>query len=233
MLVNDLQISKRKQLMFWTLSLLLFILFSTDHLVYSWRDNQKRRAFTKPFLLVFLVLYYLACARQIYIPLILALLTSWLGDVLLIPKGHKWFTAGGIAFMLSHLFFILVYLQKIELSQQPWQIIIPVAMLYYGIALKIIYSLKGNTPKMMLFPMYFYLLCNSTMNIFALMQLCSDRSIGALTAYIGAVLFYISDCTLFLVRYHPNKELVFKKHFTVMITYLLGEFLITYGILLI
>ena len=80
--------------------------------------------------------------------------------------------------------------------------------------------------------MYFYLLCNSTMNIFALMQLFSSRNAGALTAYIGAVLFYISDCTLFLVRYHENKELIFRKHFTVMLTYLLGEFLITYGILM-
>ena len=134
--------------------------------------------------------------------------------------------------MFSHFFFILVYLNRIDLSHQPWMLIVPLALLYYGIALKIIFSLKENTPKAMLFPMYFYLLCNSTMNIFALMQLCSSRSAGALTAYIGALLFYISDCTLFLVRYHANKELIFRKHFTVMLTYLIGEFLITYGILM-
>ena len=213
--------------------MILFFLFSVLHLVFSWQDNRKYRAFTKPFLLIFLLLYYLSAEELICIPLVLALLTSWLGDVLLIPKGHKWFAAGGISFMFSHFFFVLVYLRKIDLAHQPWLLIIPVALLYYGIALKIIFSLKNNTPKAMIFPMYFYLLCNSTMNIFALMQLCSSRSSGALTAYIGAVLFYISDCTLFLVRYHENKELIFKKHFTVMLTYLLGEFLITYGIILI
>ena len=215
-----------------TLFLILFILFSVLHLIASWQDNRSMRACTKPFLLIFLLLYYLFSAAKIRLPLALALLTSWAGDVLLIPKGHKWFATGGIAFMFSHFFFILVYLNRIDLSHQPWLLIVPLALLYYGIALKIIFSLKENTPKAMLFPMYFYLLCNSTMNIFALMQLCSSRSAGALTAYIGALLFYISDCTLFLVRYHANKELIFRKHFTVMLTYLIGEFLITYGILM-
>ena len=212
--------------------LILFILFSVLHLIASWKDDRRYRAITKPFLLIFLLLYYLTADTQPYILLALALVTSWLGDVLLIRKGHKWFAAGGISFMFSHFFFILVYLRKIQLTNQPWLLIIPVALLYYGIALKIIISLRHNTPKAMLFPMYFYLLCNSTMNVFALMQLCSSRNTAALTAFIGAVLFYISDCTLFLVRYHPNSELIFKKHFTVMFTYLFGEFLITYGVLI-
>ncbi|MBR4452299.1 MAG: hypothetical protein IKS39_10720 [Clostridia bacterium] len=42
----------------------------------------------------------------------------------------------------------------------------------------------------------------------------------------------MSDCTLFLVRYYRNPEIVFKKHFTVMLTYVVGEFLITQGVLM-
>jgi hypothetical protein len=37
---------------------------------------------------------------------------------------------------------------------------------------------------------------------------------------------------LFLVRYHRQTGIVYKKHFTVMLTYLLSEFLIVSGILL-
>jgi uncharacterized membrane protein YhhN len=55
---------------------------------------------------------------------------------------------------------------------------------------------------------------------------------GSLVAYAGAVLFFASDCTLFLVRYFRNPDVIFKKHFTVMLTYLAGEFLITLGILM-
>lgn len=212
--------------------LILFFLFSVIHLYHSWKDDSKHRAYTKPFLLIFLLLYYLTSSQNLTIPLIIALFTSWLGDVLLIPKGHKWFAMGGISFMLCHFFFILVYINRIELSRVSWLVVIPVAILYFGIALKIIFSIRDNTPKIMVFPMYFYLIANSTMNVFALMQLFSVRSAGAATAFIGAVLFYISDCTLFLVRYHKNKDLIFKKHFTVMLTYLAGEFLITLGVLM-
>ena len=74
--------------------------------------------------------------------------------------------------------------------------------------------------------MIFYLVMNSTMNVFALIQLMSLRSVGAIVAYVGAVSFFISDCTLYLVRYHSNKDLIFKRHFTVMLTYRLVEALI-------
>ena len=94
------------------------------------------------------------------------------------------------------------------------------------------HAVRENTPKKMMVPMFAYLIINSTMNIFALMQFISGGGVGAAVAYLGAVLFFISDCSLFLVRYHKNRELVFKRHFTVMLTYLLGEFLITQGLLL-
>lgn len=216
-----------KQMIF----LFLYLLMSVWHLYFSWKDDAKGRAFTKPFLLLLLIFFYLFSKTTTNHYLLLALITSWLGDVLLIGKGHKWFTLGGISFMFCHFFFILVYLQRIRFSV-TYLLLLIVAILYYGIALWIIHSVKDNTPKKMLLPMYFYLICNSTMNIFALMQVLSLRNSGALVAYLGALLFYISDCTLFLVRYHRNKDLIFKKHFTVMLTYLSGEMLITVGILM-
>ena len=209
----------------------LYLLFSAVHLYHSWKDDPKRKI-TKPFLLIFLILYYVFSPDRINIPLLLALFTSWLGDFLLIPKGNKWFICGGISFIFCHLFFIAVYYVRISFTGIPWLLVIPAAILYFGIGLKIILSIKDNTPKAMLPLMYFYLLCNSTMNVFSLMQLITLKSKGALTAFIGALLFYFSDCVLFLVRYHKNRDLIFKKHFTVMLAYLLGELMITVGILM-
>lgn len=215
------------------LILVLLFLVTCRHLYDSWRDDAKKRAYTKPFPLLLIMLYYVLSTKNISIPLILALFTSWLGDVLLIPKGHKWFTMGGISFMLSHLFFVLVYLKNIQFSKIPWGWAIPIWLIYHMISMYIMYRVKDNTPKMMVFPMYFYLLCNSTMNVFALLQHLSLQSNGSLVALIGAILFFVSDCTLFIVRYSKNPNLVFKKHFTVMLTYILGEFLITLGMLMI
>ena len=81
------------------LFLFLFVVFSAIHLKDSWKDDAGKRAKTKPFLLLFLALYYLCATDKINIFLLLALVTSWLGDVLLIGKGHKWFAYGGISFI--------------------------------------------------------------------------------------------------------------------------------------
>ena len=213
--------------------LILLIIFTVKHLIDSWNDDAKKRALTKPFPLICILLFYLTTTKNVYMPLVIALFASWLGDVLLIPKGHKWFTLGGIAFMISHFFFILVYLRNIQFSQIPWGWAILIWLIYHMISMYIMYKVKDNTPKIMVFPMYFYLLCNSTMNAFALLQHFSIQSSGSLVALIGAILFFVSDCTLFLVRYSKHPNIVFKKHFTVMLTYIVGEFLITLGMLMI
>ena len=48
--------------------------------------------------------------------------------------------------------------------------------------------------------------------------------------FIGAVLFFASDSTLFFVRF--KKDGLLKTHFLVMLTYILGEFLIVEGFIL-
>ena len=213
--------------------LILFFVFSGIHLFDSWKDDAAARKKTKPFLLIFLILFYVTAAQRhggIEYHLLLALVTSWLGDVLLMPKGHHWFALGGVSFGASHVFFILVYAANIVFESMNWWIVIPVALLYFAVVFAVIFAVQPTTPKIMVGPMYIYLLANATMNSFALMQLITHRSAGAVVAYIGALLFFISDCTLFLVRYYKkNEDLIFHKHFTVMLTYLFGELLIVVG----
>ena len=214
-----------------TASLILFAAYSIIHLYHSYHDDAEKRARTKPYLLLLLLLYYILAARDLDYYLVMALFFSWLGDLLLIPKGHNWFIYGGISFILSHIFFILTYLHNIDLKTAPLMLVIPAAVLYYGISFVIIHLIRPTTPKKMLPLMYFYMLCNSTMNLFALIQLWQNRSSGALIAFLGALLFFASDCCLFLVRYYKKPEVVFRKHFLVMLLYLLGEFLIVLGVL--
>lgn len=214
------------------LFLVLYIILSIIHLKDSYFDDSYKRKKTKPFLLLALILFYLASTKDISYTLLLALLTSWLGDVLLIPKGHKWFALGGISFLFCHLFFILVYQTRITFTNIDWFVVVPIAIVYFFISIQIIIKVKPTTPSNMLIPMQLYLFANSTMNIFALIQLLSNRDLPSLIAYIGAILFFFSDCTLFLVRYYKNPNIVYKKHFTVMFSYLLGELLITIGILM-
>ncbi len=210
----------------------LLAVVSIVHLIDSYKDDAARRAKTKGFLLPLILLYYISSTDSYSWVLIAALITSWLGDILLIPKGSKWFISGGISFLVSHILFIFTYIPFIVFADVKLYIVIPAAVVYITVAGIIIKNILPNTPKMMIGPMFAYLIANSTMNVFALMLLISVPCVGSAIAYTGAVLFFISDCTLFLVRYHKNKDIVFKRHFTVMLTYILGELLITQGIIL-
>ncbi|MBR0122158.1 MAG: lysoplasmalogenase [Clostridia bacterium] len=212
--------------------LFLLAVSSVLHLYGSWVEKNKVRSVTKPLLLVFIVLYYVTYGARILPLLVAALVASWLGDVLLIPKGNAWFTAGGIAFMLAHFLFIAVYVPQVDFAKVNWLITVPAAVVYYGVSAVIIHLLTPTTPEKMRAPMYIYLLANSTMNVFALMQLISNPCAGSAVAYTGAALFFVSDCTLFLVRYYKKPDVVFKRHFTVMLTYILGEFMITQGMIM-
>ena len=154
------------------LFLILYIVISCIHLYHSWMDDTKRRPYTKPVLLL-LMAYYAVAADQISWILMLALFTSWLGDVLLIPKGHKWFMIGGTAFLISHFLFMASYIPHVQWNAVPWLIIVAAAAVYFGISFCIIKAIRPTTPAKMVWPMARYLIINSSMNLFALMRLLS------------------------------------------------------------
>ena len=213
------------------LFLALFVFFSVVHLIDCFCDNGKSPK-TKPFLVPLILCWYLFSVQAPSWLLIAALFTSWLGDVLLMPSGTKFFLSGGIAFAVSHVFFILVYSGNVDFAAVKPLIVIPAALVYAALIAWTFYMLRRYLDPFMKFGMPFYLLINAAMNLFALMQLISRPCLGSAIAYVGAILFLISDVVLFLSRYHENKNLVPKRHFVIMFTYILAEFLITQGMLL-
>ena len=212
-----------------TVFLIVFIVSTAIHLVASVRKDTRMRNITKPFLLLSLLGFYVLAARSVSAAIGLALIFSWIGDVLLMPKGVKWFTAGGIAFMISHAFFVLGYLKDVDFSRIPVLLIVLLAV-FFAAAVAVIFSkLKLHLPKALFYPMFLYLLINGTMNCFAIFRCVSIPNAATITTAIGAALFFISDTSLFFVRFKKDSRL--KTHFLVMLTYSIGEFLIVCGLL--
>ena len=212
-----------------TVFLAVFVLSTAVHLYASYRKEAKLRNITKPFILLSLLGFYVLAARAPAAAVILALIFSWLGDVLLIPKGTKWFTAGGIAFMISHAFFIAGYRKDVDFSRLPLPLILFLAVFFAAIVTVLFSKLKPHLPKALFYPMFLYLLINGARNCFAVFRCVSlGTAAGAVTA-VGAALFFISDCTLFFVRFKKDSRI--KSHFLVMLTYSLGELLIVLGLL--
>ena len=195
--------------------LAVFFVSTAIHLYASLRKDTRMRNLTKPLILLSLLGFYVLAARSVSAAIVLALIFSWIGDVLLMPKGVKWFTAGGIAFMISHAFFVLGYWKDVDFHKIPVLLIVFLA-LFFAAAVAVIFSkLKPHLPKALFYPMFLYLLINGTA--------------ATLTTAIGAALFFVSDSSLFFVRFKKDSRL--KTHFLVMLTYSIGEFLIVCGLL--
>lgn len=196
----------------------------------SIKSDKPLRDKTKPFILLGLLGFYCFSVEKIELTVVLALVFSWIGDLLLIPNGVKWFTAGGISFMISHFFFILSYNKSVNFSLiNP--IVIIILALFFVVTVSLIFSkLKEHLPKPLFYPMYLYLLINGAMNCFAVFRFLSNPDLGGIITVIGAILFFISDSALFFVRFKKNSKL--KTHFLVMLTYSIGELLITVGLIL-
>ncbi len=142
--------------------LAVFIIATAIHLYASLKQDKKMRNMTKPFILLALLGFYVLAARVPSTFIILALIFSWLGDVLLMPKGVKWFTAGGIAFMISHVFFILGYLKDVNFAAIPVWLVILLAVFFVSVVTYIFSKLKPHLPKALFYPIPCSCICSST-----------------------------------------------------------------------
>lgn len=210
--------------------LILFFIVTGIHLYASLRQDKALRGKTKPFILLLLLAWYCLTANPIAITVVLALVFSWIGDVLLIPAGVKWFTAGGIAFMVSHFFFILSYASLTDFGKLNKAAAVILPLMFLAAVLIIFRYLKPYLPKALFYPMLLYLMLNGAMNCFAWFRSMSSAGSAAIITAVGALLFFISDSSLFFVRFNKNSRL--KTHFLVMLTYSIGEFLIVLGLIL-
>ncbi|MBR4760699.1 MAG: lysoplasmalogenase, partial [Lachnospiraceae bacterium] len=158
-----------------------------------------------------------------------ALFFCWMGDILLMKGDMKWLIAGGISFMVGHVFFMIGYSHDIVFSSEHLLPALLLAMLFVFAAVSIFLKMKPDLPKQMVKPMIGYLLINAAMNCFAIMRMISNPGIPAFITCIGAMLFFVSDSFWFYVRF--KKEGRLKTHFGIMLTYALGELLIIIGLL--
>ena len=183
---------------------------------------------TKSLLLPSISVYYLLSVNEPSAVVLGALFFSWLGDVLLIKNGTGWFVAGGIGFMLSHFLFITAYIFETTFTGLPRAAVIAAAAVYIAVSAVIISLVRDTAPEKMAAPLFLYLFVNGCMNVFAFMRLLSNKNLPCALTFAGAVLFFISDCTLFMANFYKKK---FNSFFPVMFTYIAGEILITTGLI--
>lgn len=183
---------------------------------------------SKPLIVTSLLIWYLSythtCFSRLKKWIILALIFCTMGDTLLMftGKNELFFLLGLVAFLLGHLFFIIVFIEIKKENRTPlkWHYIL-FPMLYFVTIMVILVPKAANLQV----AITVYALVIVTMLIFALHLM--DLRKGGKAIALGAMLFVISDSLLAINKFVFSLN---DNGFSVMATYCAAVFLLTFGL---
>ena len=210
--------------------LALFVAVSIFHLAASFFNKPKLRNASIAFIVLFLLLYYVFSAERKSTVLLVALITSLLGDIILIPPGFAFFAVGGLSFIVSQVCYIIEYTKHIDFSAVSVFASVCFFALYFTAAFFAFKKLCTSMDKLTFIGTVLYLALNAVMNLFAFFLLWTKPSFGSSLVLFGAMSFYLSDILLFFNNFYKGG--LKGKYFSVMLTYIIAQFCITQGILL-
>ncbi len=213
------------------LYLSVYIGFNIFYLLITAFNQEDIARILKPFLLPLLVVaVYLSEKFKTKTLLLTALTFSWIGDVILLfaDKGEIYFILGLVAFLVSHVFYIVLF------SKQTISKTISNKLSFgAGIGLILLYFFGMITtlgPKLgsLTIPVVIYAVVISTMLFYALKGSFQWNIIPYQSVLIGAIFFISSDSIL---AFNKFDQPIPYASFLIMITYLAAQFCIVWGIL--
>lgn len=162
--------------------------------------------------------------------LLLALLFSWIGDVILLfaDLGEIYFILGLVSFLISHITYCVLFNRQNKRPVKRNLIIFGIGSV--AIAIYLIGMLSILVPSLgdLEIPVIVYASVISIMLLFAFNGYLIWEKSGSLYVFIGAIVFVISDSILAINKFHTPIE---KSSFFIMLTYLVAQYLIVIGIL--
>ena len=123
--------------------------------------------------------------------LMVALLCSWVGDLLLLPSKGKWFLYGLVSFLLAHIAFALCFIQR---GIDTGQLLLPGA----GVGLLVLvisYWLLPHAEKEMKLPVLGYM---AAIVVMVILAFATHHHLPNAAIPVAACLFLVSD--LFVAR---------------------------------
>jgi len=203
-----------------TIATALFFIAAIADIYAIISGNEIVETYAKPMLLTLLAVVYLVSANKPMFWYVLGMFFCFIGDVLLMFKGANFFMYGLAAFLLGHIVYI-----KITASFLPKDLTVKMItsafpfVVFFGVLMYLIYPNLNE----MLIPVVVYGVTISTFGSVAFLNYRSEKSTENGWLFIGAILFILSDSLIALNKFYEPNELY---GVTIMITYILAQFLI-------
>jgi len=212
------------------LKIILLIIFGAVSIIYLITLGFKPGIFQfilKGLLMPFLLAIYTASVgiNNIFLPVVLALIFAWAGDVLLLKITNiLWFNLGLASFLIGHICYIIAIYGYIN----PFNIPVLLISIIIAACLGVLIYKTVKPGRQMKIPVMAYETVILIMAVFALQlflsQFITYGKIFGLLIFSGSICFVISDTLLALRTFRKVKV-----YFGVMITYIAAQLFITLG----
>jgi uncharacterized membrane protein YhhN len=208
----------------------LFLAISSIHLFLLLFDWGSLAVFTKPLLLLFLFLAVFSAKNfKTKTLLLVALIFSWMGDVLLMFTEHAahFFILGLIAFLISHVLYIVLFTKQAvsrPLNRKILLLGVLFVLCYLAAFLTTILPYLGELQ----IPVIVYGLVISLMLVSAIKGALVWIPRANLMLLFGAIAFVASDSLLAFDKFYSAFDYA---SVLIMLTYLIAQYLISIGIL--
>lgn len=213
------------------LYLSIYLVISAFYLLITAFNQEEMVRVVKPFLLpILLVAVYYTENFSTKKILLTALTFSWIGDVILLfaDRGEIYFILGLVAFLLSHIFYIVLFnkqtISKTISNKLSFGAGIGLIVIYFSMMITTLGPKLGS----LTVPVVIYAIVISTMLYFALKGSFQWEAIPYHSVLIGALLFISSDSILAFNKFY---EPIPAASLLIMVTYLLAQYGIVKGIL--
>jgi uncharacterized membrane protein YhhN len=208
-----------------------YIVFSIFYLLIVLFQQEEIAWYLKPFLIPFLFLaVYFSEKFNSKKVLLMALFFSWIGDVVLLfsDHGELYFIAGLLAFLISHLIYILLFTKQLNSRNikniSAFWMGIGFIILYFSILIFTLFPKLGTLK----IPVLLYATVITTMLYFAFKgSLKWTEKFGDLIL-VGAIFFVGSDSILAFDKFYSPIPF---NSFLIMSTYCIAQYFIVSGIL--
>ncbi|MFD2939235.1 lysoplasmalogenase [Flavobacterium notoginsengisoli] len=209
----------------------IYIAFSIVYLAILALGYERFDLFLKPILIPILgfgAYFYRKFPTQN--TLLIALLFSWIGDVILLftDLGEIYFIIGLVSFLIAHILYCILFNKQNRVRKKQNKTFFVIGSVL--IATYLIGMVSVLMPHLgdLEIPVSIYATVISIMLLFAFNGLLVWERPGNLLVFLGAFFFVVSDSILAVNKfYYP----IPKSSFLIMITYLLAQYLIVLGIL--
>jgi uncharacterized membrane protein YhhN len=209
--------------------IILFLIILVADLIAVFLNNESWRYFTKPLVVISLIVYFILQTSSVQSDLkkwiLLALVFSLGGDIFLLfeSKDPVFFLLGLSSFLIAHIFYI-VFFHFVRIRENiAGNILLLLVVVVYYTALMTILSPYLESLKL---PVRIYGVVISFMLLLALHTGFITNKNASLMMIIGAVLFIISDSLLALNKFYASFDYA---GIAVMLTYGLAQLFIAEG----